>query len=419
MLLAVQNRLIVAAWAACGAYAAAVATTAQAYADQPFTIGGFSGVDIFSRDTELGNSWMVDQVPNTSVLVGLRVGWLALPRLYPAWRGQPQLEFEAEFKLAPAFTANGSTSNGDQAYFAPVFGWRAHAVGSLRIAPWLRAHVLAGAGGESVASTSPYMADETDAMVYWGVGVRAAAKELSDDWRLRLDARHGFTAGRGDSLASTVELHLGVETSFGTGPARRSRRPRVEPVLRNKPTPGDGGEHVGADAVHVNTDNDAVAATLDNPAPAHVEPAAVADTDADGIANTDDKCPDASETRNGFLDADGCPNLVPAVLRDSPFVEFPRGSAKLGPKATQQLTEVASVLRATSELKLSLVGYDAGGGKTAARLRERRVSSIQWFLLDRGIAAERLSAATESSNDSDPAPLRSGQADRIELRIAP
>ena len=416
MLVGVQNRLIVAVWAACGASTAAVATTARAYADQPFTIGGFSGVDFFSRDTELGNSWMVDQVPNTSVLVGLRVGWLALPRLYPAWRGQPQLEVEAEFKLAPAFTANDSRSDGAQAYFAPVFGWRAHAVASLRVAPWLRAHVLAGAGGESVASTSPYMADETDAMVYWGVGVRAAAKQLSDDWRLRLDARHGFTAGRDASLASTVELHLGVETSFGTGPARHARRLLVAPVLpgsnaaaaaNDNPTPGDSVQHVGAEAVLVTTDTEAVAATREAP-----EPTPRVDTDADGIANTDDKCPDASETRNGLLDDDGCPDLVPAVLSDTPIVEFPRGSAKLGLKATQQLTEVASVLRGSGKLKLSLVGHDAGGGKTAARLRERRVSSIQWFLLDLGVAAERLSVVTESSNDAT-------QTERIELRVAP
>ena len=398
---------MVAAWTVCGA--CAVATSSRAYADQPFTIGGFSGVDIFSRDTELGNSWMLDQVPNTSVLMGLRVGWLALPRLYPAWRGQPQLELEAEFKLAPAFTSNGSTTNGAQAYFAPVFGWRAHAVASVRVAPWLRAHVLAGAGGESVASTSPYMADETDAMVYWGVGVRAAAKELSDDWRLRLDARHGFTAGRVDTLASTVELHLGVETSFGAGPPHRSRPPRVEvalsaaalahntATLAPKVSPGDNVEHVRADAVRVDTDPNAIATV-------HVDTVA--------ITGANDKCPDASKPRDGFHDAGGCPDLVPAVLRAWPVVEFPRGSAKLGPKATQQLIEVATMLRATGELKLSLVSHDAGGGKTAARLRERRVASIQWFLLDRGIAAERLSVVHEASDAS-------GQAERIELRVAP
>jgi outer membrane protein OmpA-like peptidoglycan-associated protein len=103
--------------------------------------------------------------------------------------------------------------------------------------------------------------------------------------------------------------------------------------------------------------------------------------------------------------------LLPAVLRDTPTVAFPRGSAKLGPVATGQLGEVATLLREATDLKLSLVGHDAGGGKTVARLRDRRITSIKWFLIDRGIAPERIIVSAESSSDSD-------QVERIELRIS-
>ncbi len=360
---------------------------------------------------------MMDQVPNTAVLLGLRLGWIAMPSVRPASRMQPQLEVEAEVKLAPAFTANGSTSPGEQSYFAPVFGWRAHAVASLRVTPWLRAHVLAGAGGESIASSSPYMADETDAMMYWGVGVRVAASELSNDWRLRVDARHGLTAGRVETFASTVELQLGIETSFGDAPTPRPARPRAE---REHATTVSPQERCRRAITAGDSNNNCVAVTTDNvvappPVAATPLPADVRlsnDADQDQILDGDDKCPDAAETPNGFLDGDGCPDGLQPAPRAPSTVVFPRGSAKLGPVATRQLIELANVLREGTELKLSLLGHDAGGGKATAALRERRITSIKWYLIDQGIASERMTVSTESASAAD-------QADRIELRISP
>ncbi len=417
-----QNKLVVAAWGVCGALGPLAVRSSLAHADEPYTISGFTGVDIFSRDTELGNSWMVDQVPQTSVLVGLRLGWIILPSLRPHWRSQPQLELEAEFKLAPAFTANGSTGNGAQSYFAPVFGWRGHALASVHVMPWLRAHVLAGVGGESIASTSPYMADETDLIVYCGVGLRLAAKELSDTWRLRLDARQGFTAGRVETFAATVELQLGIETTFGAALPRRAARPHaVSKSDKKNNSNSNSNSNSSSSNNDDNDDNDSMHMAADDLVTSTVaaksqatdaQPGNKPDADADGIQDIDDKCPDAAEIRNGFRDDDGCPDEVPAVVRETPTINFPRGSAKLGPLAARQLAELAVVLREASELKLNIVGHDTGGGKRAAGLRVRRITSIQWFLLDRGITAERITSSIVSSNELD-------HAERIELHIAP
>ena len=270
------------------------------------------------------------------------------------------------------------------------------------------------AGGESIVSTSPYMADETDSIAYWGVGVRVAAKELSDDWRLRLDARHGLSAGRVETFASTIELQLGIETSFGEASVRRPTKPTF---AREPDKKVARAERCRRQFAAGDFNNDCLAITTDilvapTPLASDLQPTvADRDLDDDAILDDADKCPDAAETPNGFLDTDGCPDLVPAALRDAPTVAFPRGSAKLGPTATGQLTDVANVLREATELKLTLVGHDAGGGKTAARLRDRRVTSIKWFLIDRGIATERITVSTESSSDTD-------QVERIELRIS-
>ncbi len=42
-----------------------------------------------------------------------------------------------------------------------------------------------------------------------------------------------------------------------------------------------------------------------------------ADTDNDGIADGDDKCPAEPETKNGYLDDDGCPDAVATAVTDT------------------------------------------------------------------------------------------------------
>src|SRR5262249_1938279 len=128
-----------------GSLASVIAT---AHAEPQLAASGFAGVDWFGRHTELGNSWAPEQVPGTAPLVGGRVSWLALPRLPQ----DLQLAIEAELAVAPAFTGKND-AKGRMAYFAPVFGWRAHAL--LRLARWprLEPHLVLGAGGETVASS--------------------------------------------------------------------------------------------------------------------------------------------------------------------------------------------------------------------------------------------------------------------------
>ncbi len=47
-------------------------------------------------------------------------------------------------------------------------------------------------------------------------------------------------------------------------------------------------------------------------------PPSPVDTDREGVLVTTDRCPTASETINGFADADGCPDELPADLRSVP-----------------------------------------------------------------------------------------------------
>ncbi|HMG51921.1 MAG TPA: hypothetical protein VK601_00540, partial [Kofleriaceae bacterium] len=172
---------------------------------------GFVGVDWFGDRSELGNSWAPEQVPGTAPVVGARAGWLALPGL----PGDLQLALEAELAFAPAFTGS-RLGAGRMAYFAPVFEWRGQAV--LRFARWgaLVPHVVLGGGGDSVATHSPFMADDTDPIGYWGAGFTAPVR---GGWQLRLDLHQGVMPSRDGGAHLTAELELGLGIAFGS-PAR-------------------------------------------------------------------------------------------------------------------------------------------------------------------------------------------------------
>src|SRR5690606_15742994 len=59
--------------------------TSTARADDPpprrVEVGGFVGLDYFTDDIELGNSWAAEQIPGTGLLLGGRAGLILLPDL--------------------------------------------------------------------------------------------------------------------------------------------------------------------------------------------------------------------------------------------------------------------------------------------------------------------------------------------------
>jgi hypothetical protein len=222
-----------------------VASTARA--EPRLEASAFVGIDYFGDHTELGNSWAPEQVPGTSPVLGARLSYLAIPRLTE--RLPLQLAIEGELAVAPAFTGGSSFGDGGRmSYFAPVFGWRAHA--ALRLAKWTGAtpFLVVGGGGATVASSSPFMSKESDPVVYYGPGVSIP---VSGSWQFRIDLRHGIMPARESGATSTFEVQLGVSTTFGL-PKKRIAAPVVEPP----PPQPEVDEH--------DTDGDGLADRLDS-----------------------------------------------------------------------------------------------------------------------------------------------------------
>jgi len=146
------------------------------------------------------------------------------------------------------------------------------------------------------------------------------------------------------------------------------------------------------------------------------------DNDLDGIADTLDKCPSESETYNGYMDDDGCPDTRPIeekfVLRG---VNFESGSAALTPDSYAVLDQVVKSLKAYPEVRVEIAGHTDNVGKDDYNLglSQRRADSVKQYLVNAGIAADRIVArGYGESSPIAPNATAAGRAEnrRIEFR---
>ncbi len=398
----------------------AVAVAASSVDAEPrFEASGFVGIGYFAGDNELGNSWAPEQVPNTAPVIGARLGYVVAPALAHVGTFDLQLAVEAELALATAFTGSEPSR---MSYFAPVFGWRAHAALRLAGASRIRPHVVIGAGGETVASSSPFMAKETDPVVYWGGG---AAVRISDRWLVRGDVRYGLMPSRGDGVSSTLEVQVGLATSFGLA-ARDVRRvapdPEHEPLVVVEDHDGDGdgipdrrdacpaaAENVngiddGDGCPEVDPDGDGLLGVADHCPDApedfdHFEDAdgcPELDNDSDGVDDARDACPMEPETRNGIDDTDGCADVVPddvtRALASAGTLGFERGRARVTPAGKLLLRSLLAVLAARPDIRIAVVAHPPEGAKNPGTedLAKRRGEAVKWYLVDQGVIEDRI-----------------------------
>ncbi len=389
--------------------AAPAPAAAQEDGARQITAGLFIGGDLVTSDVELGNSYYPDQVPGSGFLVGARGGML-LASLAPHTAMSPRIGVELETKLA--FSSTDAEGERDS-YFAPIIGWRVHALldtySDSRLAPF----VLAGLGGQTVLTSSPFVASgDTDAALHWGAGVR---------WRvsrgrrsaIRVDLRHVLSAGRENLTSSSLELHVGFGVTFGLGDGE----PRIgKKIIAEQPLPPPDPAPDPDDVIvkpqpppdppppPPDDDGDGVAGAADGcpddpeDADGHEDGDGCPDldNDGDGIADILDRCPDAAETANGFDDADGCADEVPPAVAEFTGVvagiQFAGGSARLVPGARTLLAKAAGVLKKYPDLRIKIAGYTDNQGRDMANLElsAKRAIAVKTYLVQQGIAAARI-----------------------------
>jgi len=122
------------------------------------------------------------------------------------------------------------------------------------------------------------------------------------------------------------------------------------------------------------------------------------DTDKDGIPVPGDKCPEQAETKNGYEDADGCPDEVPEIVKQFTGVikgiNFDLGKATIRSESFPLLDSAAKVLTDFPSLRLEISGHTDSLG-TATRnleLSKARAESVRAYLMTKGVGSERLEA---------------------------
>lgn len=163
-----------------------------------------------------------------------------------------------------------------------------------------------------------------------------------------------------------------------------------------------------------------------------VQPVPVADADGDGIPDESDQCPDTAA--GSTADDTGCvpppppplpPTIETAKAGDTIVlhgVNFETARATLTSNARTILDGVAEKLVTRSELRVEIGGHTDSRGSDAynQRLSEQRAQSVMSYLVEHGVAAERLTAVgygeaqPVDTNETDEGMERNR---RVELKI--
>jgi OmpA-OmpF porin, OOP family len=156
------------------------------------------------------------------------------------------------------------------------------------------------------------------------------------------------------------------------------------------------------------TDKDGVADPNDKCAstPAKVkvdEKGCPVDTDKDGVADYEDTCP----AEAGTLANKGCPEVKEEVkqlfAQALTGIKFETGKDVIKQESNTILDNVVRVMNENPSYKLRIMGHTDNVGDPAKNLdlSDRRAKAVQKYLMDKGVAANRLLSA-EGKGDKEP-----------------
>jgi len=392
-------------------------------------LGLFGGVLVPARDLELFEPRLTlpDQgfLPLASVAadVGLRAGYFPLRFL----------GIEAEGVYVPTTTLEAGHRVG-------LWSVRGHVVGQLPVSS-IAPFVLVGAGALGLHSPPVVLGDDVDPSFHLGIGTKVFI-----DRRImaRLDLRDVISPRRGADAGATNSLEVLLGLSVTLGRERDHEAPPPAPAPAPAPAAdGDGDGFLDAEdrcpvqpgvapdgcPPPADGDGDGFLDDVDAcPDRAGIEPDGCPDLDADGdgIDVPTDACPDQPETRNGFEDADGCPDDLPDEVRGFTGaiegVNFETGKATLEASSHAVLDAAVKVLTDFPSVRVEVSGHtdNRGSREINMALSNERAQTVATYLQEHGIDASRITtrgAGPDEPIDSNAS--RSGRANnrRIEFRV--
>lgn len=124
-----------------------------------------------------------------------------------------------------------------------------------------------------------------------------------------------------------------------------------------------------------------------------VTPGDFADRDKDGIADSEDACPDIA----GKAEYDGCMLSKEdrmAIAAASAHIYFETGSAVIKKESFVDLDKLAEILKKHPEVRAAVEGHTDNTGNAAnnMKLSDQRAASVKKYLIDKGEPADHISS---------------------------
>ncbi|HRI06625.1 MAG TPA: OmpA family protein [Nannocystaceae bacterium] len=138
------------------------------------------------------------------------------------------------------------------------------------------------------------------------------------------------------------------------------------------------------------------------PGPKETRGCPIKDSDGDGLADPgqgvtpEDQCPREPESFNNYQDADGCPDTIPKEVAKFTGairgINFDVNKDTIKPNSKKTLDAAVKVLKDFGDVRIEISGHtDSDGSAEYNRdLSRRRAESVKRYLVDAGIAADRI-----------------------------
>lgn len=146
------------------------------------------------------------------------------------------------------------------------------------------------------------------------------------------------------------------------------------------------------------------------------------DRDGDGVPDKDDQCPD----KVGTVANNGCPEVTEAVAKAlnsyAKTILFDTGKATIKEQSAAVLGDIIGILNEYSNANFNIEGHTDSVGSEASnqKLSEERASSVMNYLIEHGIASNRLNAkGYGESKPLDTNNTKAGRANnrRVEINL--
>lgn len=146
------------------------------------------------------------------------------------------------------------------------------------------------------------------------------------------------------------------------------------------------------------------------------------DTDGDGVLDKDDKCPAVK----GTVANNGCPEMTQEQIVElnayAKTILFNSGKSSFKQETYTVLLSITAILKEFPSSKFSIEGHTDSDGRDAMNqtLSEERAGSVKDYLIENGIAADRLtSSGYGEANPIDTNKTSKGKANnrRVEVKL--